>query len=149
MSLDMCVWVSECVCIVCVRVHVYMCVCMRVHVCMCVLYVCVCVVKAEAYRIPNLTHPLSPRGGEDQARLLRVVGEKPVMTFAPKDHVELGAQFDLFDFEAGSRVSGSHIVYLKNEGELAVSFSLSLSLSLSLLPNTGCVEARAHVMCVC
>jgi len=66
--------------------------------------------------IPNLTHTDVPTGGEDDAREL-FLGKtaKPGFDFTPLDHVELGEQHALFDFEAGARVSGAGFYYLKNE----------------------------------
>ena len=65
--------------------------------------------------IPNLTHPDVPIGGEDDAKEL-FFGKTPVPSFdfRPLDHVELGEKHDLFDFEAGARVTGAGFYYLKN-----------------------------------
>ncbi|MFM7056120.1 MAG: serine--tRNA ligase [Planctomycetota bacterium] len=85
--------------------------------------------RDEQARIPNMTHPDAPVGGEEDARELRVVGPKPVFSFRPKDHVEIAAHLDLIDFEAGARVAGSGFYFLKNDGvmlEMAlVQFALS------------------------
>ena len=85
--------------------------------------------RDEQARIPNMTHPDAPVGGEADARELRVVGPKPVFSFRPKDHVEIAAHLDLIDFEAGARVAGSGFYFLKNDGvmlEMAlVQFALS------------------------
>jgi seryl-tRNA synthetase len=69
----------------------------------------------EQIRIPNMTHPDAPIGGEDDAREIRVWGTKPSFNFKPKDHVEIAAQLDLIDFEAGARVAGSGFYFLKND----------------------------------
>lgn len=65
--------------------------------------------------IPNLTHPDAPTGGEQDARELKL-GKTPIPKFEtpPLDHVELGEKHDLFDFEAGARVSGAGFYFLKN-----------------------------------
>jgi seryl-tRNA synthetase len=68
--------------------------------------------------IPNLLHPESPIGGEEDFRELRRVGEPRRFDFAPLDHLALGERLDLFDFEAGARVSGQKWYYLKNEAVL-------------------------------
>jgi seryl-tRNA synthetase len=44
-----------------------------------------------------------PSGGEADFRELRRVGEPRRFDFAPADHVALGAQLGLFDFEAARR----------------------------------------------
>jgi len=71
--------------------------------------------REEQIRIPNMTHPSAPIGGEDDAFELRVWGEKPKFDFKPKDHVEIAAHLDLIDFEAGARVAGSGFYFLKND----------------------------------
>jgi len=65
--------------------------------------------------IPNLVHPDVPRGGEDDARELRRVGEIPRFDFAPRDHVALGEALQGLDFEAGARVAGQKWYFLKND----------------------------------
>ena len=71
--------------------------------------------KAEQARIPNMTHPAAPVGGESDARELRVWGQKPAFSFKPRDHVEIAQILDLIDFEAGARVAGSGFYFLKND----------------------------------
>ena len=71
--------------------------------------------RDEQIRIPNMTHPEAPIGGEADAFELRVWGEKPKFDFKPKDHVEIAAHLDLIDFEAGARVAGSGFYFLKND----------------------------------
>lgn len=71
--------------------------------------------REEQIRIPNMTHPSAPIGGEGDAFELRVWGEKPKFDFKPKDHVEIAAHLDLIDFEAGARVAGSGFYFLKND----------------------------------
>lgn len=66
--------------------------------------------------IPNPAFDEVPEGAEPKE--LRVVGEKPKFDFEPKDHLELGEQLDILDFEAGAKVAGSQFYYLKNEGAL-------------------------------
>jgi len=71
--------------------------------------------RAEQSKIPNMTHPDAPIGGEDDATELRVWGKKPQFTFKPLDHVEIAAKLDLIDFEAGARVAGHGFYFLKND----------------------------------
>lgn len=71
--------------------------------------------REEQIRIPNMTHPSAPIGGEEDAFEIRVWGEKPKFDFKPKDHVEIAANLDLIDFEAGARVAGSGFYFLKND----------------------------------
>jgi seryl-tRNA synthetase len=80
-------------------------------------------IAAEAgaiYRsLPNLTHPEAPRGGEDASRELRR-GAMPVtpLRFPVLDHVQLGEQHDLIDFEGGARIAGHGFYFLRNEAAL-------------------------------
>ncbi|WP_437225723.1 serine--tRNA ligase [Planctomicrobium sp. SH661] len=74
--------------------------------------------RAEQTRIPNLTHPDAPIGGEAESVTVREWGRKPKFDFKPLDHVELAAKLDLIDFEAGAKVAGSGFYFLKNEAVL-------------------------------
>nr|XP_043615155.1 serine--tRNA ligase, chloroplastic/mitochondrial isoform X2 [Erigeron canadensis] len=71
--------------------------------------------QREAQCIPNMTHPDVPIGGEDSSTIRKTVGAPREFTFPIKDHVQLGKELDLFDFDAAAEVSGSKFYYLKNE----------------------------------
>ncbi|TVQ98352.1 MAG: serine--tRNA ligase [Spirochaetaceae bacterium] len=90
----------------------------------------------EAERIPNMMHPDAPVGaGEDANREVKQVGTVPHFDFPPKDHVQIGADLDLMDFETATRVSGTKFYYLKNE---AVYLELALSrFALDILRRHG------------
>lgn len=75
-------------------------------------------VREALSRLPNMTHPDAPIGGEDALVVLREVGTKPQFDFTPKDHVDLMAGLDLVDLEAGSKVAGHGFYFLKNEAVL-------------------------------
>lgn len=71
----------------------------------------------ELRRIPNMAHPDAPIGKEDKDNTeLKRVGKPTQFNFEPKDHVQLGQDLDIIDFEAGTKVSGTKFYYLKNEG---------------------------------
>jgi seryl-tRNA synthetase len=73
--------------------------------------------EAEARRIPNMAHPEAPLGKEDKDNLeIKRVGEPRVFDFLPSDHVKLGQDLDIIDFDSGTKVSGTKFYYLKNEG---------------------------------
>lgn len=75
--------------------------------------------KTLLNEIPNLPSEESPIGrGEEDNKELKIVGEKTQFNFSPKDHVELGKNLDILDFENGAKVSGSGFYYLKNAGAL-------------------------------
>jgi seryl-tRNA synthetase len=73
-------------------------------------------------RVPNLTHPESPRGfTDDDHRELRKWGQPRDFAgegFAPLDHLTLAEKLELVDFHAGAKVAGQKFYYLKNEAVL-------------------------------
>ncbi|MHB1561970.1 MAG: serine--tRNA ligase [Isosphaeraceae bacterium] len=76
-------------------------------------------VSGRLRRIPNLTHPDAPIGlTEDESREIRKVGTPRAFDFKPKDHVVLGKDLDLIDFETGGKVSGTGFYFLKNDAVL-------------------------------
>jgi seryl-tRNA synthetase len=66
--------------------------------------------------LPNLPDPTAPEGmTEEDAELVRTVGEPPQFDFEPRDHLEIGTALDLIDMESAARASGSRFGYLKGE----------------------------------
>ena len=73
----------------------------------------------EHKKIPNMAAPDAPVGGsEDGNVLMKTSGAIPEFSFKPKDHLEIGNNLGLFDFERAREVSGNKFYYLKNEGVL-------------------------------
>jgi seryl-tRNA synthetase len=69
-----------------------------------------------ALTLPNLPDPDAPEGmTEEDAVVLREVGERPDFDFEPRDHLEIGAELDLIDMESAARLSGSRFAYLKGD----------------------------------
>jgi seryl-tRNA synthetase len=69
-----------------------------------------------AAALPNLPDPGAPDGmTEEDAVLVREVGERPSFDFEPRDHLEIGGALGLIEMEAGARVSGSRFAYLKGD----------------------------------
>ena len=67
-----------------------------------------------AATLPNLPDPSSPDGFTDEdAELIREVGEIPEFGFEIRDHVELAG--DGIELEAAARVSGARFAYLKGD----------------------------------
>jgi seryl-tRNA synthetase len=67
-----------------------------------------------AAKLPNLPDPDAPDGmTEEDAVVLREVGEPPEFGFEPRDHLEIGTSLGLIDMEAAARASGSRFAYLK------------------------------------
>jgi seryl-tRNA synthetase len=69
-----------------------------------------------ALTLPNLPDPDAPEGDtEEDAVVVREVGDPPSFDFEPRDHLEIGTELDLIDMEAGARLSGSRFAYLKGD----------------------------------
>ena len=49
---------------------------------------------------------------EEDAVVLREVGERPEFDFEPRDHLEIGTELGLIEIEAAARASGSRFAYL-------------------------------------
>jgi len=66
--------------------------------------------------VPNLPSDDTPEGTSEEGNvILREVGSKPVFSFEPKEHWELGAHLDLIDAQSAAEVSGSRFAYLKGD----------------------------------
>ncbi|XP_071753394.2 serine--tRNA ligase, mitochondrial [Centroberyx gerrardi] len=70
----------------------------------------------RALRLPNTTHPDVPIGDESQARVVELVGQKPVLDFKPRGHVELGEELGLIRQRHLAHVSGHRSYYLRGAG---------------------------------
>jgi seryl-tRNA synthetase len=69
-------------------------------------------------RIPNIPHVSVVEGRtEEDNPVLRTWGEPTSFAFTPKDHIELGSQYNLMDFETAAKLAGARFVVLK--GSLA------------------------------
>ncbi|MDR0876583.1 MAG: serine--tRNA ligase, partial [Treponema sp.] len=54
----------------------------------------------EGRRVPNMAHPQAPVGKEDKDNLeVKRVGEPTKFDFEPADHVKLGQDLDIIDFD--------------------------------------------------
>lgn len=70
--------------------------------------------KDYLMRVPNLTHPDTPIGGEENFKVIYQSSDEIKFDFTPKDHEELLLQNDLIDFERGAKVSGAKFYFTKN-----------------------------------
>lgn len=69
-----------------------------------------------ARKIPNMAHPDAPVGKLDTENLeVKKVGTPRKFDFEPKDHIQLGEELNIIDFDRGTKVSGPKFYYLKNE----------------------------------
>ena len=89
--------------------------------------------------IPNLPLESVPVGkGEEDNKEIKKVGEAKKFDFEPRDHVVLGQNLGILDFEGGAKIAGSGFYYLINEGallELAlVRFAMDLLVKEGFVP---------------
>jgi seryl-tRNA synthetase len=67
-------------------------------------------------RIPNPPDPDAPDGDSDEdAVVLREVGEPPAFGFEPRDHLDLGRAHGLIEMEKAAAASGSRFAYLMGD----------------------------------
>jgi seryl-tRNA synthetase len=65
---------------------------------------------------PNIPHDDLPFGGKEANKPVRTIGQKPVFSFVPKNHVELNEKLGWFDMRIASSMSGSQFVLYKGDG---------------------------------
>lgn len=109
--------------------------------------------QQEAQCIPNMTHPNVPIGGEDCSTLRKMVGSPREFSFPIKDHLQLGKELDLFDFDAAAETSGSKFYYLKNEAVMLemglINWTLSKVMKRGFTPLTTPEIVRSSVVEKC
>lgn len=68
-------------------------------------------------RTPNLPHPMTPIGEDEEDNLeISVSGEPTTFDFEPKTHDELGEDLGILDFERAGKIAGSRFVVYKGLG---------------------------------
>lgn len=102
-------------------------------------------------KVPNLYHPDTPIGKDDsENKEIERVGEPTKFDFKPKDHVTLGKELDVLDFETAAEVSGSGFCYLKNELALLefalVQYAFAKLVSKGFIPFSTPDLAKSFVM---
>jgi seryl-tRNA synthetase len=108
-------------------------------------------IEAVLPTLPNLPDPSAPDGmSEDDAELVREVGEPPQFDFEPRDHLDLGLSLDMIDMESAARASGSRFAYLKRELALLefalVQFALQKLVSKRFVPVVPPVLVREEAL---
>jgi seryl-tRNA synthetase len=69
-----------------------------------------------ALTLPNVPDPEAPEGmSEEDAVVIREVGERPAFDFEPRDHLEIGTELGLIEIEKAAQLSGSRFAYLKGD----------------------------------
>ncbi len=81
--------------------------------------------------IPNVPDPSVPEGaGEEDNPVIRTWGSPRDLGFPPKDHVDLGAELDILDFDRAVKIAGGRFCLSKGAGALMeralVSFMLDI-----------------------
>lgn len=66
-------------------------------------------------RCPNVLQDDVPDGNKESNIVIKTYGEKPTFNFQPKNHVELGALNNWFDFEAASKMTATNFALYKND----------------------------------
>ncbi len=101
--------------------------------------------------VPNLVDPSAADGHtEEDAEVLREVGEIPQPVFTPRDHTSLGELLDVIDTTRGVKVSGSRFGYLKGRAVLLefalVRWSLDRLVDMGHIPMVPPVLVREEAL---
>jgi len=81
--------------------------------------------------VPNLQHESVPQGsGSEDNTVVRTWGEKPVFSFEPKQHFDLGENLNILDFARGAKITGARFTVYRGAAaqmeRALVSFMLDL-----------------------
>jgi seryl-tRNA synthetase len=67
--------------------------------------------------VPNIPHDSVPVGSSEADNIeVRTWGEKPVFSFSPKPHWEVGEELGILDFERGAKLTGARFTLYKGAG---------------------------------
>ncbi|MBN1828519.1 MAG: serine--tRNA ligase [Deltaproteobacteria bacterium] len=70
-------------------------------------------------RVPNLPHETVPIGaGSSDNPVVRIWGEKPVFSFEPKAHWEIGEDLGILDFARAAKIAGARFALYRGKGAL-------------------------------
>ncbi len=73
-------------------------------------------IKEIMYKIPNIIHKSVPIGKDHFENIeLKRIGKIPKFNFQPKNHIELGENLGVLDFETSAKTSGKGFYYLNKE----------------------------------
>ena len=76
--------------------------------------------KGLYLRCPNIIMDSVPEGTEENNRVVKTWGTKPEFAYEPKNHVELGAINNWFDFEGAAKMAGSNFVMYSGDAVMVV-----------------------------
>ncbi|PKN51662.1 MAG: serine--tRNA ligase [Deltaproteobacteria bacterium HGW-Deltaproteobacteria-13] len=67
--------------------------------------------------VPNIQHESVPQGaGSEDNTVVRTWGEKPVFSFEPKQHFDLGESLNILDFARGAKITGARFTLYRGAG---------------------------------
>ena len=67
--------------------------------------------------LPNIPHFSVPIGKDETENVIvKFWGEKPIFSFSPKPHWEIGEKLDILDFKRAAKISGSRFAVYKGAG---------------------------------
>lgn len=72
--------------------------------------------KARLEVLPNIPDEDVVSGGKENNEVVKEVGRKAEFSFAIKDHVELGTDLGIFDFQTATKVSGNNFSMYRGLG---------------------------------
>ncbi|HNR50537.1 MAG TPA: serine--tRNA ligase [Deltaproteobacteria bacterium] len=76
-------------------------------------------VNRSLLEIPNIPHESVPVGKDAQDnQVVRVWGEKPEFSFAPKDHWDVGEGLSILDFKRAAKITGARFAVNWGQGAL-------------------------------
>jgi seryl-tRNA synthetase len=100
--------------------------------------------RAAHLPIANVVADEVPPGGEDDAVLMRIVGDVPSYEFPVRDHIEIGEALGAIDMERGAKVSGARFYFLTGPGAL-LEFALA-QLAISRAVAAGFIPVVAPAL---
>jgi seryl-tRNA synthetase len=95
--------------------------------------------------LPNIPEDEAPDGdAEDDAVVLREVGERPDFDFEPRDHLELAGALGLIETEKAAQASGARFAYLL--GDLVLAELALIRLAVEIVGAEGFVPVVPPVL---
>jgi len=76
-------------------------------------------IKEIMYKIPNIMHKSVPAGKDESENVeIKKIGKPKKFSFPVRNHVELGEELGMLNFDTSAKVSGKGFYFLK--GDLAL-----------------------------
>jgi seryl-tRNA synthetase len=70
-------------------------------------------IQSQLAVVPNVPEPTVPDGkGEEDNQVVRVWGEKPLFSYEPRPHWDIGVALGILDFERAAKISGPRFTVL-------------------------------------